>query len=84
MIDLTKLKPGECGFVVEIQGGEGFTSRIQSMGIRPGKRITKVSSHFWGGPQTIKIDNMKVAIGFGMAKKIFIEREKNGKDSISR
>jgi ferrous iron transport protein A len=46
------------------------------LGIRSGKRITKISSHFWRGPQTIEIDNLQVAIGFGMARKIFIEVNK--------
>jgi len=32
-----------------------------------------VSSHFWRGPQTIEIDNLQVALGFGMAKRILIQ-----------
>ena len=72
-IDLTQVKPGESGTVSEIQGGFGMMRRVQSMGIRPGKKITKVSSHFWRGPQTVEIDNLRVAIGFGMARRIFIE-----------
>ena len=72
-IDLTQLQPGEPGIVKEIQGGHGLVSKLHSMGLRPGKKITKVSSHFWRGPQTLKIDNMQVAVGFGMAKRIFIE-----------
>lgn len=72
-MNLTKMQPGETGFIKEIEGGEGFINRIQSMGIRPGKKIKKVSSHFLRGPQTIEMDNMKVAIGFGMAEKIIVE-----------
>jgi ferrous iron transport protein A len=73
IIDLTQLAPGETGLIIEIQAGHGLCRKVQSLGIRPGKRITKVSSHFWRGPQTIEIDNLQVAIGFGMARKIFIE-----------
>ncbi|HNX82652.1 MAG TPA: FeoA family protein [Candidatus Omnitrophota bacterium] len=72
-IDLTQLQPGETGIVKEIQGGHGLVSKLQSMGLRPGKKVTKVSSHFWHGPQTLEIDNMQIAVGFGMAKRIFIE-----------
>ncbi len=72
-IDLTQMKPGESGVITEIQGGHGLIRKIQSMGLRPGKKITKVSSHFWRGPQTVEIDNLQVAIGFGMAKRIFVE-----------
>ena len=76
IIDLTKIRPGESGVVVDIQGGFGMTRRIQSMGIRPGKRITKVSSQFWRGPQTVQVGNTKMAIGFGMATRIFVEVER--------
>lgn len=75
-IDLTQMRPGDSGVIMEIQGGCGFISRLQSMGIRPGKKITKVSSHFWRGPQTVEVDNIQIAIGFGMSKRIFIEIKK--------
>lgn len=75
-IDLTQMQPGESGIVSEIQGGHGLIRKVQGMGLRPGKKITKISSHFWRGPQTIRIDNLKVAVGFGMAKRIFVQVER--------
>ncbi len=72
-IDLTQLKPGESGIVADIEGGCGMSRRLQAMGVRPGKKIKKISSHFWRGPQTIQVDNTKIAIGFGMAKRILVE-----------
>jgi ferrous iron transport protein A len=72
IIDLTQLQPGETGIVAEMQGGHGFIRKLQSIGVRSGKRITKVSSHFWRGPQTVEVDNIQIAIGFGMAKKIMV------------
>ena len=76
VIDLTQMQQGEVGTVKEIQGGHGIVRKLQSIGLRPGKKIVKVSCHFWRGPQTIAIDNIQVAIGFGTAKRIFIEIEK--------
>jgi len=76
LISLIDMKAGETGIVSDIQGGLGFTARIQSMGIRIGKEIKKTGAHFWRGPQTVVIDNFQVAIGFGMASKIFIEVER--------
>ena len=73
IINLTQMQPGEAGLVVEIRGGQGLITRVQSMGLRPGKKITKVSSHFWHGPQTLEIGNMQIAIGFGMARRILVE-----------
>ncbi|MBL7068377.1 MAG: ferrous iron transport protein A [Candidatus Omnitrophica bacterium] len=75
-VDLTQVRPGESGIVADIQGGHGMTERVQAMGVRPGKRITKISSHFWRGPQTVQVDNTQVAIGFGMARRILIEVER--------
>ncbi len=72
-IDLTQMQPGEAGIVKEIQGGHGFVRKLQSMGVRPDKKITKVSSHFWRGPQTVEIDNLQIAVGFGMARRILVE-----------
>lgn len=76
MIDLTEMKPGETGSILEIQGGDNMTKRVQAMGIVSGKKITKVSSHFWRGPQTIEVGSTKIAIGFGMAKRIFVQVER--------
>lgn len=76
LVDLTQVKPGEIGLIKELRGGCDFARRIQSMGIREGKRLKKISSHFWCGPQTVEVDKTRVAIGFGMAKKIFIEVER--------
>jgi len=73
VIDVTQMKPNESGTIIEIRGGLGLMRKLQSMGIRPGKKVVKVSSHFWRGPQTVEIDNRQIAVGFGMAKKIFIE-----------
>jgi len=73
IIDLTEMQPGETGIVEEMQGGYGYIRKLQSMGVRSGKKITKVSSHFWRGPQTVEVDNVQIAIGFGMAKRIIVE-----------
>lgn len=48
-------------------------NRLSALGIRPGKRVTKVSSMFMRGPVTIQVGNAQVAIGFGMAKRILVE-----------
>jgi len=76
IVDLTKIKPGETGIIHELDGGEHFIRKIQGMGIRPGKKIKKISSHFWRGPQTVEVDRARFAIGFGMSKKILVQVEK--------
>lgn len=71
-VDLTQLEVGEWGTVVEIQGGYGLVRRLESLGIRVGKKLTKISSQFMRGPITVRIDNFQVALGFGMARKIIV------------
>ena len=73
---LPELKPGESGVIIDIQGGAGLVRHVESLGIRVGKRITKISAQFWRGPQVIKIDNIQIALGFGMSKRILVEVEK--------
>lgn len=74
-VDLTQLKEGESGVVVEIQGGYGLVRRLESLGIRVGKKMTKVSAQLMQGPVTVRIDNYQVALGFGIAKKILVEKK---------
>ncbi|MDP8229727.1 MAG: FeoA family protein [Candidatus Gorgyraea atricola] len=77
IIDLTQVKNGESGIIKELRGGSDFSQRVQNIGIRQGKKIKKISSHFWRGPQTVEVDKVRVAIGWGMAKKIFVEVERS-------
>jgi len=72
-VSLARMQTRQGGVVVEIQGGHGLVNRLNALGIRPGKRITKVSSMFMRGPVTIQVDGAQVAIGFGMAKRIIVE-----------
>ena len=70
---LAQMQTGQSGVVVQIQGGHGLVNRLNSLGIRPGKRITKASSMIMRGPVTIQVDRAQVAIGFGMARRIVVE-----------
>ena len=72
-IPLSRMETGQNGVVAQIQGGRGLANRLSALGIRPGKRITKISSMFMRGPVTIQVDRAQVAIGFGMANKIMVE-----------
>ncbi len=74
-IDLTQLKSGEVATVVAIEGGIGFHRRIESLGIRVGVKIRKISTQLMRGPVTIQMGNTQAALGFGMAIKIIVKRE---------
>jgi len=72
-MSLSRIQAGQSGTVIQIQGGYGLVNRLNALGIRPGKRITKISSMFMRGPVTIQVDRTQVAIGFGMARKIIVD-----------
>jgi len=72
-ISLVRMQAGQSGKVVEIQGGHGMVNRLSALGVRPGKRITKVGSMLMRGPVTIQVDRAQVAVGFGMASRIIVE-----------
>jgi len=74
--DLTQLEEGETGVVVGIHGGYGLAHRLECLGIRMGKKVTKVSSQLMRGPVTVRVGNCEVAIGFGMARKVLVEKER--------
>ncbi|RKY54855.1 MAG: ferrous iron transport protein A [Candidatus Neomarinimicrobiota bacterium] len=71
-VDLTQINQGETAVVVDIRAGYGLSRRLESMGIKPGVMITKVSSQLMRGPITVQVGNSRIAIGFGMAKKIIV------------
>ena len=73
---LAEMKTGETGTVVEVQGGHGIIGRLDALGIRPGRKVTKLSSTLFRGPVMLRVNNTQVALGFGMAKKIIVEADK--------
>lgn len=72
-ISIHQMRSGQSGKVIQVSGGPGLVRRLNALGIRPGKRITKISSMFMRGPVTIQVDRTQAAIGHGMAAKIFVE-----------
>ena len=66
---------GQSGVVKQINGGHSIVNRLNSLGIRPGKRIRKTSSMIMHGPITIEVDRAQIALGFGMARRIIVDPE---------
>jgi ferrous iron transport protein A len=75
-LTLAKMKTGQTGTVVGVLGGHGLIQRLDALGIRPGKKITKLSSTLFRGPVMLRVNNSRVAVGFGMARKIIVEADK--------
>ncbi|MCD6415731.1 MAG: ferrous iron transport protein A [Planctomycetes bacterium] len=67
---LASLPSGQTAVVVGLRGGGGMLRRLDSIGLRPGKTVRKVSSQFMGGPVTVLIDGRQVAMGRGIARRV--------------
>lgn len=72
-VNATQMASGQSGVVVDIEGGRGFVGRLEALGIRPGKKIRKVSAAFMRGPLIVQVDRCEIAIGFGMARRILVQ-----------
>jgi ferrous iron transport protein A len=73
MISLNELPDGKKGIIIVIKGGYGLVKKLDALGIRPGKEVTKVNSQWMKGPVIIRSGNTEIALGYGMANKIMVE-----------
>jgi Fe2+ transport system protein FeoA len=80
-VALTELREGEMGMVSSIgtRHGRGrvFEKRLMDMGLTPGTRVTVVKSAPFHGPMEVRVRGSRLALGRGMAERIFVEIEKD-------
>ncbi|MCD6419766.1 MAG: ferrous iron transport protein A [Synergistetes bacterium] len=67
---LAYAKTGETLRIQNIAGGRNLSRRLAEMGLYPGSTIKVISNQ--GGPIIIAIGETRLAIGKGMAAKIFV------------
>ena len=72
-ITLADLDSGQGGKVVAFECGHKMAHRLESMGIRVGAVITKLTGYSLRGPISVKIGNTCLALGHGIANKIIVE-----------
>ena len=72
-IALVDMRAGQRGVVRGIRAGRGMQERLLAMGIRPGREIAKTSGPFMRGPVTVRVGNSQLALGFGVARKVWVE-----------
>ncbi len=75
LVTAAEMVDGQRGVVVRVDGGQKMQNRLEALGIRPGRKIRKVSSAFMKGPTVIEVDGCSIAVGFGMASRIFARTE---------
>ena len=84
---LSDLRDGEAGVITLIGTGRGrgkeegprigrgwrFRRRLEDMGLTPGTEVTVVKSAPFNGPLEIAVRGSRLAIGRGMAQRVFVE-----------
>jgi len=58
--------------------------RLEALGLRPGKTVTKVSGMPFCGPVTIMLDGRQIAIGHGICCKVTVDPIISGEEGVSR
>jgi ferrous iron transport protein A len=71
-VSLDNMKKGGKGKVAEVVGGRGVMLKLSAQGIVPGKSVEKVG-HLRGGPVLLRVGRCDVAIGLGLARKVYVE-----------
>jgi len=66
------LSEDEEGIIREIYAGRGLTKRLVEMGLTPGTKV-KVLLH--NGPVLVEVRGVKLALGWGIATKIYVSKE---------
>ena len=83
-VPLSSLKEGESGIITAIKTNPagrrgrswGFIKRLVDMGLTPGTKITVVKSAPFRGPIEVSVRGSRLALGRGMARRIFVEINK--------
>jgi Fe2+ transport system protein FeoA len=70
-LPLAMLGQGERARLIKVKAGEGLCGRLNAMGLTPGAELTIIQAS--GGPILLSVRDSRLAVGQGMAHKIFVE-----------
>ena len=72
VVPLTSLLDGQKGVISFIRGGRGASQRLADLGLTPHTEITVVKSALFHGPLMISVRGTTLAIGRGIAARVFV------------
>jgi len=79
-LPLTALKDGDSGIITDIKANpgrvRGFQKRLMDLGLTPGTKVTVVKSAPFRGPVEVHVRGSRLALGRGMAERIFVAIDK--------
>jgi ferrous iron transport protein A len=72
-MSLSDLKENEKAKIVKIQGGIGIIQRLMDLGLTYGT-VVQIIRNFGRGPIIVSVRNTDIALGRGIARKIWVEK----------
>jgi DtxR family Mn-dependent transcriptional regulator len=76
IVRLTDMEEGRTGKVRFIMAGRGASQRLCEMGVTRGTEIKLLKKASYGGPLSISVRGSALAVGRGLASKVFVEVKK--------
>lgn len=73
LVALSELKNGQSGKISFIRGGHTVLQRLLDMGLTPSTKITLLKAAPFDGPIEVLVRGSKLAIGRGIASKVFVD-----------
>jgi DtxR family Mn-dependent transcriptional regulator len=74
-VSLTSMPPGRAARVVFVRGGRSVVKRLCDLGLTPGTPVSLLRSAPMNGPVEVRVRGCNLALGRGIAEKIFVESE---------
>jgi len=71
-LSLIDLQEGAKGAIKTIRGGRRVVRRLTDMGLTPGAEVKVLKSSPFNGPIEVLVRGSKLAIGRGVAMKVFV------------
>ena len=71
---LSEMKTGNEGEITNFLGGAKHRDKLNSLGLREGKKIKIISNIAFNGPVTVDVGYSRIAVGRGMASKVLVRK----------
>lgn len=81
VVPLSSLCEGEIATMAFTRGGYGLVRRLAEMGLTPGTEIRILRRGPFRGPLEIEVRGVSLALGYGVASKVFVKPQKLVKDN---
>lgn len=72
---LANMKTGEKAYIREIRGGRTARGKLTGLGLVSGKEVKIHSDNSGSGPLIIALGDNRIALGRGLAHKIFVDKK---------